>query len=34
MAAAMGRQARERVKANFTHARRVGEIRDLVEGKA
>jgi phosphatidylinositol alpha-1,6-mannosyltransferase len=34
MAAVMGRQARERVKANFTHARRVGEIRDLVEGKA
>lgn len=27
----MGRQARERVQANFTHARRVSELRDLVE---
>jgi phosphatidylinositol alpha-1,6-mannosyltransferase len=33
-AQAMGRQARARVKENFTHARRVGELRDLVEGKA
>jgi phosphatidylinositol alpha-1,6-mannosyltransferase len=31
MAREMGRQARERVRANFTHARRVGELRDLVE---
>lgn len=31
MAREMGRQARERVRANFTHERRVGELRDLVE---
>jgi phosphatidylinositol alpha-1,6-mannosyltransferase len=31
-AQAMGRQARVRVCDNFTHARRVGELRDLVEG--
>ncbi len=27
----MGRKARERVRANFTHERRVGELRDLAE---
>jgi phosphatidylinositol alpha-1,6-mannosyltransferase len=27
----MGRNARERVRANFTHERRVGELRDLVQ---
>lgn len=31
MAHEMGRKARERVSANFTHERRVGELRDLVE---
>ena len=31
MAREMGRQARERVRANFTHERRVGELSDLVE---
>jgi phosphatidylinositol alpha-1,6-mannosyltransferase len=33
MANQMGRQARERVQANFTHERRVSELRDLVENK-
>jgi phosphatidylinositol alpha-1,6-mannosyltransferase len=33
MAKQMGRQARERVQANFTHERRVSELRDLVENK-
>jgi len=30
----MGRKARERVQANFTHERRVGELRDLAEKNA
>jgi phosphatidyl-myo-inositol dimannoside synthase len=34
MASEMGRRARERVQANFTHERRVSELRDLVENKA
>lgn len=33
MANDMGRRARERVRENFVHERRVGELRDLVEGK-
>lgn len=34
MAHEMGRRARERVQANFTHERRVSELRDMVEGNA
>jgi len=30
MANEMGRKARERVRANFTHERRVGQLRSLV----
>lgn len=34
LAEEMGRKARARVGANFTHERRVGELRDLVENQA